>query len=104
MTDIKAQIAAKAVEIVNGARRGTYGTPEDSFERIACFWTAYMLNTGRKVTITAEDISPMMRLLKEARLCEDPKHIDSFVDLIGYTLTGAEVNGVKVPVDDVYDL
>ena len=44
--------------------------------------------------MTAEDVSPLMRLMKEARLCESPRHGDSFTDLIGYTLTGAEVNGV----------
>ncbi len=64
-------------------------------ERIARFWTAYFLNTGRPVTITASDVSPMMRLMKEARLCETPDHYDSHVDLVGYTLTGAEVNGVQ---------
>ncbi len=81
--------------IVTGARRASYGTPEDNFERIARFWTAYFLNTGRPVTITASDVSPMMRLMKEARLCETPDHYDSHVDLVGYTLTGAEVNGVQ---------
>jgi hypothetical protein len=38
-----------------------------------------------------------MRLMKEARLCETPDHLDSHVDLVGYTLTGAEVNGVSKP-------
>lgn len=92
---IKERIADEAKRIVTGARRASYGTPEDNFERIARFWTAYFLNTGRPVTITASDVSPMMRLMKEARLCETPDHYDSHVDLVGYTLTGAEVNGVK---------
>jgi len=47
--------------------------------------------------ITAADVSPMMRLMKEARLDETPDHYDSHLDLIGYALTGAEVNGVEVP-------
>lgn len=88
-------IAAEAENIVNGARRSTYGEAEDNFERIARFWNAYMKNTGREVEITAADVSPMMRLLKEARLCETPDHRDSFVDLIGYALTGARVNKVE---------
>lgn len=96
---IKARIATEAVKIVNGARRGAYGTPEDNFARIARFWTAYFQNTGRDVEVTAYDVSPMMRLMKEARLCETPDHLDSHVDLVGYTLTGAEVNGVKMPLD-----
>ncbi len=93
-------ILQEAADIVAGARRGAYGTPERNFDRIAVFWNAYMTATGRDVKLTAADISPMMRLMKEARLCETPGHRDSLVDLIGYTLTGAEVNGVeKIPVD-----
>lgn len=92
--DIKAAIADEAKNIVSGARRSAYGKPEDNFERIARFWKAYFENTGRHIELTAADVSPMMRLMKEARLCETPDHRDSFVDLVGYTLTGAEINGV----------
>lgn len=95
LPDIKAELADEAKAITSGARRGAYGTPEKNFERIALFWQAYFTATGRDVTITANDVSPMMRLMKEARLCETPDHRDSFVDLIGYTLTGAEMNGLK---------
>lgn len=97
--DVKAAIAEEAVRIVNGSRRGDYGTPEDNFNRIANFWTAYFQNTGRDVKITAQDVSPMMRLMKEARLCDNPGHYDSHVDLVGYALTGAEVMGLKIPLD-----
>lgn len=96
LPDVKQSILDEAGKIVNGARRKAYGTPEQNFERIARFWQSYFENTGRAdVKITAADVSPMMRLMKEARLCETPDHRDSFVDIVGYTLTGAEVNGVK---------
>lgn len=99
IADVKAEIADEAKRIVTGARRSAYGTPEQNFERIARFWQAYFENTGRGgLNITAADVSPMMRLMKEARLCETPDHRDSFVDLVGYSLTGAEVNGVT-PLD-----
>jgi hypothetical protein len=98
--NVKPYIADEAKRMVDGARRGAYGTPEDNFQRIATFWTAYFLNTGREVRVTAADVSPMMRLMKEARLCETPDHLDSHIDLVGYTLTGAEVAGVKIPVDN----
>lgn len=98
--DVRAYVADKAKSIVNGDRRGAYGAPEDNFERIARFWTAYFQNTGRGIEVSAQDVSPMMRLLKEARLCENPTHLDSHIDLVGYALTGAEVNGVKIPVDN----
>ena len=103
LPDIKATILDQAGKIVNGARRSAYGTPENNFERIARFWQAYFENRGLTLrddnghphAITAVDVSPMMRLMKEARLCETPDHYDSFVDIVGYTLTGAEVNRVK---------
>lgn len=94
---IRDRIADEAKRIVSGDRRGSYGTPEDNFQRIARFWTAYMQNTGRDIEITAGDVSPLMRLMKEARLCDNPTHLDSHVDLVGYTLTGAEVNKVHFP-------
>lgn len=107
MTGIKEYIADEAKRIVSGARRAAYGTPENNFERIARFWNAYLVNVGKlppgalnghpDLGITAADVSPMMRLMKEARLCETPDHLDSFVDLVGYTLTGAEVNGAATP-------
>lgn len=101
--DVKEALAREAVKIVTGARRGAYGKPENNFQRIANFWNVYFENRGltlrdqnnAPVYLKAADVSPMMRLMKEARLCETPDHRDSLVDLIGYTLTGAEVNGVK---------
>lgn len=93
-SDVKAAIADEAKRIVTGARRAAYGTPEDNFARIAAYWNAYAQCKGWSVVFTAADVSPMMRGMKEARLVETPDHRDSFVDLCGYTLTGAEVNGV----------
>lgn len=92
--DVKAAIADEAKRIVTGARRAAYGKPEDNFARIAAYWNAYAQCKGWSVVFAAADVSPMMRGMKEARLCETPDHRDSFVDLVGYTLTGAEINGV----------
>lgn len=94
LSTAKETIADEAKRIVTGARRGSYGKPERNFERIALFWTAYFKAKGVDIVITATDVSPMMRLMKEARLVENPTHRDSFVDIIGYALTGAEINGV----------
>lgn len=98
--DIKQHLAEGALAIVNGSRQAEYGGPERSFANITAFWNAYLYATGREMILSDRDISPMMRLMKEARLCTSPCHLDSLMDLIGYTLTGAEVNGVTVP-DDV---
>lgn len=106
--DIKNDIANEALRIVNGARRSAYGPPESNFERIAAIWNTYIEITDRKfvhgregcyratLRFTPTDVAAMMRLMKEARLCETPDHRDSYVDLVGYALCGAEVAGVSV--------
>lgn len=92
--DVKESIADEAKKIVSGARQSAYGRPEDNFLRIARYWDAYFKNTGRDIDIEASDVAPLMRLMKEARLAETPDHRDSFVDLVGYALCGAELNKV----------
>lgn len=96
MSDIKKEIADEAVGIVNGTRRTDYGSPENNFRRIARFWNAYLTNIGFLSStdcdeLEAKDVAAMMRLMKEARLAQTPDHRDSYVDLVGYALCGAEV-------------
>ena len=111
--DIKTTIAHEAVRIVTGARRSAYGRPEQNFERIGFFWQAWLDAQGfiiarkdqltdynrnnfeaNEVRVDATWVPPFMRLMKEARLAETPDHLDSYVDLVGYALCGAEVAGV----------
>lgn len=75
-----------AAEIVSGAREETYGGPEDSFGRIAAYWTTCL---GHEVT--AVDVAKMMLLLKVARLDKASDHYDSWVDAAGYAACGAEI-------------
>jgi hypothetical protein len=78
-------ILLEAERIVNGARRGSYGTPENNFGRIANLWSAYLLGKpGGPLPITPQDTSLMMILMKVARLLETPEHRDSIVDIAGY--------------------
>mgnify|MGYP005861256877 CR=1 FL=1 len=93
--DVREFIAAEALRLVAGPRATDYGPVEENFERVARFWTAYLQNTGRNVVLGSSDVAPMMRMLKEARLCGNDDHLDSFIDLVGYTLLGAEVNGAE---------
>lgn len=117
MSDVKAQIAQEALEVVNGARRQAYGKPEQNFDRIAAFWMTYFRAKGWTIAevhtgegpngtldvqlhsfdnkILPRDVAAMMRLVKEARLAESPTHRDSYVDLVGYSLCGAEAAGLK---------
>lgn len=90
--ELQAHILQTAGSIVKSDRNVAYGEPEDNFQRIALFWQAYFESTGRpEAKVTATDISALMRLMKEARLCHTPDHLDSFIDLVGYTLTGLRV-------------
>lgn len=86
-------LADEALSIVGGDRQKTYGPPERNFGRIAGLWTAYTQARWAESSIAFEprDVAAFMRLLKEARLCESPDHRDSYVDLIGYALCGADL-------------
>ena len=77
-------------------RGASYGEPEDNFARIAARWNAHLHNIGipegRKVDLTPTDVAIMMADMKLARLENDDKHEDSWVDLAGYAACGAEVS------------
>lgn len=78
-------ILMEAERIVNGARRGSYGTPENNFGRIAALWTAYLNGKPNgPLPITPQDTALMMIGMKMARLIETPRHRDSIVDIAGY--------------------
>lgn len=79
----------KAEEIIYGDREQTYGHPSINLDRIASYWNLYLNNRhqneyGVYDAITIQDVCQMMVLLKMARLQNDPNHLDSLVDSIGY--------------------
>jgi hypothetical protein len=67
-------------------RNASYGSPENNFSRVAKLWTVYF---DRE--FEPHDVAIMLALLKVARLSENPTHMDSWVDLAGYAVCGAEV-------------
>ena len=67
-------------------RRALYGEPEDLFEQVARRWS-YVL--GAKVT--AAQVALCLIDLKVARLTNDPRHLDSIVDVAGYAACLREV-------------
>ena len=81
------RVLKEAEKCVCGKREQDYGEPEDSFQKIGTFWTAYL---NYAVKIDAEDVAAMMALLKIARICMNNLHFDSWVDLAGYAACGAE--------------
>jgi hypothetical protein len=72
-----------ATNLVYGDRQDAYGHPLINHERIARLWNA-RLHEKLTSQLTAEDVTALMRLAKEARLIESPGHRDSLVDIAGY--------------------
>lgn len=82
----------EAKKTVTGARRQSYGLPENNFGCIADLWTTYVQRRFRRdnpnaldpVVFRPADVAVMMILMKCARLAESPDHHDSSVDIAGY--------------------
>lgn len=78
--ETKLGLVDKAIAIINGPRRDSYGPVEESFKRIAVVWSELLGHN-----ITASQVSIMMIAFKLCR--EANKHSeDNLVDIIGYTL------------------
>lgn len=94
--------AAQACVLKN--RDDIYGSPEDSFAQIAALWSAYLGTDAR--TLEPHDVAAMMALLKIARICGNPTHADSWVDLAGYAACGVEsaTNSLPRPWDTAAEL
>lgn len=72
--------------IGSGDRQLNYGKPEDNFNRIAQLQKVYRDLKINKDMHTPTDVALEMILMKVARLMNNPKHMDSAVDIIGYAL------------------
>ena len=91
-------IIADAAATISGPRREDYGSPTDSFNQIAEFWTAYLrkkplavANDGSTLLLlTAHDVINMMILLKVSR-ASNGYHRDSYLDIIGYSALSEQV-------------
>ena len=82
----RTELLEKARTTVCGDREQDYGSPENSFQRIAEFWGTYL-----NQQITSVDVAAMMALLKLARVAEGHAKEDNWVDLAGYAACGAEI-------------
>jgi hypothetical protein len=93
--DPAADLLDEAKTIVTGARRQSYGQPENNFQCIAELWTTYLLRREamknpseapvmNRGILTPTDVAVLMILMKCARLAETPDHHDSAVDIAGY--------------------
>jgi len=78
-------IIEEALDIIEGDREQTYGSPDVNLKRIAFFWQTYLVNKNRlnDIHISAEDVCWMMVLMKLSRQLHQSKR-DNMVDAIGY--------------------
>ena len=84
--------ALAAAETTVKNREGTYGSPQENFERIAAIWNVILAGKlGKEHEISAADVAMMMIGIKLARLIETPDHEDSAVDAAGYAALLAEI-------------
>ena len=79
-SDGRLGILHRAAEIV-AQRRQQYGSPAEHFKQVARRWS---LTLG--TTVRPEQVVLCLLDLKVARLAHDPRHRDSLVDLIGYSV------------------
>jgi hypothetical protein len=67
-------------------RQSTHRPPEDTFDLIAKFWSAYL-----GVTIEPYKVGVLMGLMKIARIKHNPSNTDNFVDAGGYMACSCEL-------------
>jgi Domain of unknown function (DUF6378) len=68
-----------------------YGKPEDSFERIAVLWNAW-LKVRKPGPIGGLDVALMMLLFKVGRIAGGNRnHIDNYIDIAGYASCAGEL-------------
>ena len=94
MVDIKdydsmnrAYFLDKAEELINGQRAQDYGDARDNHQRIADIWSVIL-----RQQITPEQVCACMIGLKLARLANDMKQDDTWVDIAGYAALGGEIS------------
>lgn len=74
----------EAADIVDG-KSETHGAPEDSFGRIARYWTLYLDIEGKLFDeLTKADVAEMMDLLKLARAQSGEYNEDDYRDRMSY--------------------
>jgi gp58 len=90
------ELLEAAIKTVTEDRQDQYGSPEQSLEAIACFWTTYICaaNPGADIIVSGRDVAAMMSLLKIARTATGAAKLDNWVDIAGYAACGAELDGI----------
>lgn len=88
---MRQDILDEASKCVNVDRDSDYGSPEDNFGRIASIWSVIF---GHEVT--PHQVALCMVGVKVARLVNNPKSKDGWVDIAGYAACGWECASPKL--------
>jgi len=85
------EVLATAGEYINGQRATDYGDAYENFERIAEGWNTIIRNAmTTHGYVTPQHVALMMDWVKTARLLNDIRHEDSWIDKCGYSALGGE--------------
>ena len=83
----RAAVLDTAKDYVTRDRAADHGDMEDNFRTIASYWNTHL---GIDF-IEPQDVAVMMNLLKVARIRQNEKHIDNWIDACGYMACGGEI-------------
>tara|TARA_R110000787_G_scaffold161959_1_gene275314 strand:+ start:439 stop:705 length:267 start_codon:yes stop_codon:yes gene_type:complete len=81
-------ILRTAGELISGERQQVYGDAQESHQRIADMWTAYL-----GTPVSAVDVAACMILLKVSRSAGPKKKLDNWHDICGYGALAGEMEG-----------
>lgn len=85
----KTDCLAEASTIINGERQDAYGAPENSFDLIAQYWSAY-LDQMEGGPLDSVDVGNLLILFKMARCSGQKPSRDTYVDIAGYAAIVAD--------------
>jgi len=85
----RAKVLDTAKEYVTKDRAADHGSMEDNFQTVATYWNTHL---GIDF-IEPQDVAVMMTMLKLARIRQNEKHLDNWVDACGYMACGGEIVG-----------
>lgn len=83
----RAGLLDTAKDYVTRDRAADHGDMEDNFRTIASYWNTHL---GIDF-IKPQDVAVMMTMLKLARIRQNEKHIDNWIDACGYMACGGEI-------------
>lgn len=83
---LRKNLLQEVEDIICKERQDTYGAPEQSFDRIADYWSIYL-----GTPVTAVQVANMMILLKIARMQGPVYKRDNYLDAAGYSIIAASM-------------